>query len=74
MAWVDLNGCGKTFKEAIAAGQLALMLNESGRSADVRRTLNAATEWIDRLQGFEEAAIAMKSAAGGTSLDLRLGR
>lgn len=73
-AWVNLRDCGKTAKDTIAAAQLALMLDDSEKSAQVRSSLNRSKGWIEALQGLEEAQAWTRSSSGTTRLEVTIGR
>jgi hypothetical protein len=73
-AWVDLNRCGKTLKEALAATQLAMMVGGSEGSTTTGTTLDAAREWIERVQVLEQATASMTTTGAVSKMSVIIGR
>lgn len=73
-AWADLERCGKTLKDALAAAQLATMVSSSGTSTNSRAAWEDARKWIAAAEGLKQLAIAMEAADGVTKASAVIGR
>jgi hypothetical protein len=70
--WMDMNGCGKTFKEALAVAQLAVAAEDTPDTTAIMHDLATARDWISIAQAFKEATVAMTATGSRTRLDVAI--